>query len=400
MSATVVVIGAGQAGLSAAYHLKASGFAPALPSSRSTSPLSSHSPSHRASEPLSPDPAQPTFVVLDANPQPGGAWQHRWDSLRMETVNGIFDLPGMTVPPVSPTESSNTAVPRYFADYEESFDLPILRPVTATSVARLDQDPTGLLEVTTNHGTWRARAVINATGTWNNPLLPEYPGSREFRGQQLHARDYTSAQNFTGLRVGVVGGGITAVQLLEEISRVATTRWYTRRDPVFIDGPFTPETTGVDVVARVTADAEAGLPARSVVSYTNLFWTPYARAAQARGALDRRPMFQRITPRGVIESDGSVTTLDVILWATGFRADLAHLDPLRLQNSLGGITVTGTAVSNDPRIHLIGFGPSQSTVGANRAGRAAVRDITRFLRSSPPSSSPVQPATGLNHTDP
>ncbi len=69
--ATVVVIGAGQAGLSAGYHLTRRGFASAL---------------------AEPDAAH-SFVILDANSSPGGAWQHRWESLRMSTVNGIFDLP-------------------------------------------------------------------------------------------------------------------------------------------------------------------------------------------------------------------------------------------------------------------------------------------------------------------
>jgi len=39
----------------------------------------------------------------------------------------------------------------------------------------------------------------------------------------------------------------------------------------------------------------------------------------------------------------------------------------------------GTQVADDPRVHLIGFGPSQSTVGANRAGRAAVAAISRLV---------------------
>ena len=39
----------------------------------------------------------------------------------------------------------------------------------------------------------------------------------------------------------------------------------------------------------------------------------------------------------------------------------------------------GTHVAGDPRIHLLGYGPSASTIGANRAGRAAARDLRRFL---------------------
>ncbi|MFG1922936.1 flavin-containing monooxygenase [Cryptosporangium sp. NPDC048952] len=336
----VVVVGGGQAGLSAAYHLKRKDI---------------------------------DFVVLDADAAPGGAWQHRWNSLRMATVNGIFDLPGFPKPPIDPDEPSRTAVPRYFAAFEREFDLPIVRPVRVHSV----HDDGGLV-VETNHGTWHAEALINATGTWTNPVLPRYPG--HFDGIQLHTHDYVRAEDFAGLRVAVVGGGISAVQQLEEISRFATTYWYTRREPVFRAGEFDPE-AGRQTIAKVTADVEAGNPTGSVVSYTGLAWTPYAVAAKERGALERRPMFTALEPGGVREHDGAFTPVDAILWATGFKAALAHLDPLHLRNVRGGIPLIGTQVAAEPRVHLIGFGPSQSTVGANRAGREAVVAISKYLKA-------------------
>ena len=350
---TVLVIGAGQAGLSAGYHLARRGYRSALDE---------------------PD-AERTFVMLDAAPAPGGAWQHRWESLRMATVNGIFDLPNFPKPPIDPDEPSRTAVPRYFAAFEQAMSLPILRPVAVTAVTRADADPEGELLVDSSVGRWRARAIINATGTWTNPLLPSYPGQHDFRGRQLHTRDYGAADEFAGQRVAIVGGGISAIQQLEEISRVASVYWYTRREPVFRDGEFRPEMEGREIIAKVTADAEAGNPTGSIVSYTGLAWLPYAVAARERGALSRRPMFTAIEPDGVREADGSFTPVDVILWATGFRPDLRHLDSLGLRNSRGGIAVHGTEVVSDPRIQLIGFGPSQSTVGGNRAGREAVRRL-------------------------
>jgi cation diffusion facilitator CzcD-associated flavoprotein CzcO len=351
--ATVVVIGGGQSGLSAGFHLKRRRFASAL---------------------TDPD-AERTFVVLDADPAPGGAWSHRWESLRMSTVNGIFDLPGFPKPPLDPEEPSRTAVPRYFADFEAATQLPILRPVAVTAVRNNGRD----LIAETSHGVWIAEAIINATGTWTNPVRPHYPGQVTFRGRQLHTRDYVSADEFAGLRVAVVGGGISAVQQLEEISRVAKTFWYTRREPVFRAGEFEPEVAGREIIAKVVADVEAGRPTGSVVSYTDLAWTPYAVAAKQRGALERRPMFTAIEPDGVREADGTFTPVDAILWATGFKAALTHLDPLGLRNDHGGIRLTGTQVAADPRIHLIGFGPSQSTVGANRAGREAVNALVKHL---------------------
>jgi cation diffusion facilitator CzcD-associated flavoprotein CzcO len=362
-SVPVVVIGAGQAGLSAAYHLRRRGL---------------------------------EYVVLDGEDGPGGAWRHRWRSLRMATVNGIFDLPGMPKPPLDPAEPAADAVPRYFAAYEREFGFPIQRPVRVDAVRDAGgpaaghpaagspggADRGGGLLVETSHGTWAARAVINATGTWTAPNWPWYPGLENFAGRQLHAAQYVSAAEFAGRHVVVVGGGISAVQLLEEISQVTTTTWVTRREPAWIEGDFTPETAGRASVARVEADARAGRPIGSIVSYTGLAWTPYALAAAERGALVRHPMFTAIEPDGVRMADGSFQPADVILWATGFRQAIGHLAPLRLPGDLGGIAMDGTAVAADQRIHLIGYGPSQSTIGANRAGRAAATAVSQLLRAA------------------
>ena len=73
--------------------------------------------------------------------------------------------------------------------------------------------------------------------------------------------------------------------------------------------------------------------------------------------------------------DGSLVEADVILWATGFRPALDHLAPLRLRTPAGGIRVADGRALDEPRLFLIGYGPSQSTIGANRAGRAAVGAI-------------------------
>jgi cation diffusion facilitator CzcD-associated flavoprotein CzcO len=359
--ADVVVIGAGQAGLSAAYHLQRRGFVPAAGDSAPDRALDS-----------------PGYSVLDAEAGPGGAWRHRWRSLRMSTVNGIHDLPGIPKPDVDPSEPSSEMLPRYFGEYESTLDLAVLRPVKVASVRRVDDDPAGRLLIETNRGAWSARAVINATGTWTRPLWPSYPGQRDFAGRQLHVADYVAAEEFAGQNVVVVGGGISAVQLLDEISQVATTTWVTRREPIWGDEEFDAK-AGHAAVALVEERVRQGLPPQSVVSVTGLIWTPRLRAAAVRGALDRHPMFTRIERDGVRMADGSFQPADAILWATGFRAALDHLAPLRLRSPGGGIVMNGTQVADEPRVHLVGYGPSSSTIGANRAGRAAVTGIAKLL---------------------
>jgi hypothetical protein len=90
-------------------------------------------------------------------------------------------------------------------------------------------------------------------------------------------------------------------------------------------------------------------------------------------------MFDRLVPTGVEWADSATLDVDVILWCTGWRAALEHLSPLGLRGAGGGVVMDGTRVVAEPRLHLVGYGPSASTVGANRAGRTAVREIRDLL---------------------
>ena len=77
----------------------------------------------------------------------------------------------------------------------------------------------------------------------------------------------------------------------------------TRRPPAFRDGPFRRH-YGRAVVAMVDERVRAGLPPVSVVGVTGLVVTPDVAEARARGVLERLPMFDRITPDGVVWADG------------------------------------------------------------------------------------------------
>ncbi|MEP6561876.1 MAG: NAD(P)-binding domain-containing protein, partial [Nakamurella sp.] len=147
-----IVIGAGQAGLSASYHLQRLGLA---------------------------------HVVLDADDAPGGAWQHRWDSLTMRDVHGVAALPDSSSP-VDLAGRANVVVPAYFAAYETTHHLPIHRPVRVDAV----HDVGELLEVRSGAGCWTTRTLVNATGTWSRPFRPFYPGQDTFKGEQMHTVDY------------------------------------------------------------------------------------------------------------------------------------------------------------------------------------------------------------------
>lgn len=339
-----IVIGAGQAGLSSSYHLKRLGI---------------------------------EHLVLDLNPEPGGAWQHRWSSLSMHDVHGVADLPGLERVIGSDQDEARRAVSAYFAQYEKQLELPVRRPVDVDAV----HDEAGILMVESTTGQWRSRTIVNATGTWTRPFVPFYPGIDTFAGTQLHTVDYTQATDFVGKRVLVVGGGQSAVQFLGELAPLTDTIWVTRREPRWRSAEFD-ENAGRDAVALVEARVRQGLPPQSVVSVTGLLLREQEQAARELGAYDRRPMFASIEPTGVRWSDHRFEPVDVILWATGFRHAIDHLAPLELRSPRGGIQLDGTTAVADPRVQLVGYGPSASTIGANRAGRSAALGVRAWLRAA------------------
>jgi cation diffusion facilitator CzcD-associated flavoprotein CzcO len=127
--------------------------------------------------------------VLDAGDGPGGAWRHRWPSLTWRRVHGLYPLPGLAAPEADPAAPAASVVPPYFADYERKLALHVRRPVQVRAVRRQDDRADSPLLVETTAGTWAARAVVNATGTWTRPFRPHYPGVETFGGRQLHTAD-------------------------------------------------------------------------------------------------------------------------------------------------------------------------------------------------------------------
>jgi cation diffusion facilitator CzcD-associated flavoprotein CzcO len=352
----VVVIGAGQAGLAAAHYLSRRGLVP-----------------------------ERNFVVLDANGGPGGAWRHRWPSLTLGAAHAVHDLPGMPLGSPDPEEPASSVVARYYGGYEKAFQLPVHRPVRVASVTSDgDGSRSGPLTLHTSAGPLHTRLIINATGTWDRPYWPFYPGRQQFEGRQLHTHDFRSAEEFRGQRVLVVGGGTSAVQFLLQLHQAgASTAWSTRRPPAFTARPFD-AAWGREVEQSVAARTQAGLPPLSVVAATGLPLTNEYRQGIADGILVSRGPLRELTRTGAAFTDGSFFRADAVLWATGFRASLDHLSPLKLREPGGGIRLSGVEVQRDHRVLLVGYGASASTLGASRAGRAAaMAALLRLAEAAP-----------------
>lgn len=360
----VAVLGAGQAGLAVAYYLRRAGL-----------------------------PASSGYVLLDANPTPGGAWTHVWPSLRLFSPAEYSSLPGWLMPPPTGECFPPAAhVVDYLTRYEHRYQLPVHHGVRATAVRRADDDPDGRLLVETTAGAWAARAVVSATGTWGRPFVLRYPGMETFAGRQLHSSRHTGPAGFAGQRVVVVGGGNTGAQLLAELSQVAQTTWVTLSPPTFLPDDVDGRALFAVATARRRA-LDAGRPdPGGVAGLGDVVMVPPVREARQRGALVARPMFARLTRTGVAWPDGTEQGADVVLWCTGFRPDLAHLAPLGLRGANGQIATAGTRAIAEPRLHLVGYGdwtgPGSATlIGVGRTAREAVAEVTAGLGVAP---SPVR----------
>ena len=341
-SVDVVVIGGGQAGLAAGYYLRRAGY---------------------------------RFAILDDQPTAGGAWPHMWPSLRLFSPAEFASLPGWPMPRWPDGFPPASHVVDYLTAYETRYDLPIERPVRVHAVRRDGPD----LLVDTDSRQWRAHRVISATGTWQRPFRPSYPGARAFTGRQLHTVDYSTAAEFTGADVVIVGGGNSAAQLVAEISTTAATTWVTTRPPRFlpdgVDGRALFELASRRAVALAAGRPDPG----GIAALGDIVMVPEVLTARDRGVLTALPMFDRLTVDGIAWG-GHQQHADVVLWATGFRPALAHLRPLQLRDHTGIVPVSGTRSLKEPRLYLLGYGdwtgPGSATIlGVGRTAKAAVTDL-------------------------
>jgi cation diffusion facilitator CzcD-associated flavoprotein CzcO len=347
----VVVCGGGQAGLALGYYLRRT---------------------------------QLRWVILDAEEGAGGAWRHGWDSLHLFSPAEWSSLPGWRMPASAHPTPSRDEVIAYCAAYEARYHLPIHRPVRVTAVRRAGDH----LQVETREGhIYWARAFVSATGTWGNPVIPDYPGRERFRGRQLHSAQYRSPEAFRDQVVLVVGGGNSGAQILAEVSQVAETLWVTLTEPRFLPD----DVDGRVLFQRATERIRAAQEGRPYVvapgGLGDVVMMPPVREARERGVLDSVRPFVRFSETGVVWPDGYETRVDAVIWCTGFRPALAHLAPLGVQADDGRVAVAGTRSLVEPRLWLLGYGDwagdaSATLFGVGRYARATAAEIALALAPS------------------
>lgn len=178
----VIIIGAGQAGLSASWHLAQRGM---------------------------------QHVLLERY-SVGSTWEReRWDSFTLVTPNAHFDLPGFPYRGTDPEGfMPRDQIVQRLRDYARASGAPVR---SAVDVRRLRPITGGAFELETTAGSMHARNVIVATGGFQQPKRPHFAQDIGPRILQMHTSDYRNPEQLPDGGILVVGTGQSGAQIAEDL---------------------------------------------------------------------------------------------------------------------------------------------------------------------------------------
>ncbi len=325
----VVVIGAGQAGLATAYHLKRLGL---------------------------------RFLVVDAAPEIGHVWRSRWDSLRLFTPAFYDGLPGLAFPAAPDAYPGKDEVADYLVEYAWRFSLPVL---LSCRVTRLGPGADGAYEVQTSQGLLRARSVVVATGPFQQPKVPAFAEAIGDSVVQLHSSAYRRPADLPRGRVVVVGGGNSGRQIAHELAATREVTLAVGSRPLELPQRI----LGRDLFDWLTrfgvldAPADSRL-ARRMRSRGDLVIGSPMRELK-RAGVDVRPRLVSVDRAGLHFQRGPAVRPDAVVWATGFTPDYSWIDRPGVVD--GGRVVHRRGVTSAPGLAFVGL-PWQHTRGSSLLG--------------------------------
>ncbi|MBZ9729274.1 ArsO family NAD(P)H-dependent flavin-containing monooxygenase [Salegentibacter sp. JZCK2] len=345
----VIIIGGGQSGLACAYYLRRT---------------------------------ELNYLILDEQENCGGAWQKTWDSLRLFSPADHSSLPGWLMPKTKDGFPPKDHVINYLCKYEERYDFPVERPVTVENVEK----ESDIFMIKTSAGSFSAKTIISATGTWKAPFIPKIKGIDVFRGKQLHSAIYRNPDNLKNKNVLIVGEGNSGAQILAEVSKVANTSWATLKDPEYLPDDVDGRVLFDVATAKYKAEKEGKKFDPKDYNLGNIVMVPPVKEARERGVLNSKGSFKEFTEDGVIWKDGSKEEFDVVIWCTGFHYATDHLDNITETDPKGKIETEGTKAKNTEGLWLVGYGgwtgyASATLIGVGRSARSTVKDLTNFLEN-------------------
>lgn len=336
----VVVIGAGQSGLSAAASLQTAGLRP---------------------------------LVVEGDSRPGGAWPHYYDSLRAFSPRRHSAIPGVEMPGDPDGYPSKAEVSAYLQRYADSLDVEIR---TGSPVIVVTTADSGYTVHTADGDVVGAAAVVAASGSFTKPHLPQLPGQADFSGELLHAGRYRNPEPYAGKRVVVVGGGNSAVQIAFELSDVADVTLASRKAPGFIDQ----RPHGSDVHDWLTAgfdDLPGAWVAQLFTGNLVLDVGGYREAFDAERPR-RRGMFAEFDGDKVVWPDGERESVDTVLFATGYRPSVEYLRGLGALDADGYPLHVGGLSTTHPGLAYLGLEFQRSF--ASNTLRGVARDAAHVVR--------------------
>lgn len=341
----ILVIGGGQSGLALGYYLRRTSF---------------------------------SYKILDKERLPGGSWQHYWESLRLFSPAQWSSLPGIIMEGGPDYYPSREQTIQYLRKYELKYKLVVDRPVDVFSVEQLEE---GAFRVNTSKGVYQCKALLCATGSLQNPNIPNYPGMSDFKGKVLHSAEYQNPEPFRGKKVVVVGEGNSGAQLLAELSKQAKTFWLCSKPPRFLPD---------EVNGRVLFDSASELykAKQEGRTYTppslgDIVMVPSVKEARERNALHYYPPISAFRPDEVVLTDGQEIAADAVVFCTGFRPSLDFLKTLGILKE-GKVKTSGTKASHMEGIWLVGYGSwtgfaSATLIGVGRSARQTVKEVETYL---------------------
>lgn len=188
-----IVIGAGQAGLAAAYHLQKQGL---------------------------------NYLVLEDSKQTAGSWPKYYDSLTLFSPARYSSLPGRYFPGDPSRFPTKEEVISYLQEYTDHFNINVRTNERVTEISENED----LFQIKTLTGNvYLAQTVIAATGAFTQPYQPEFAGSELFNGTIIHSSQYKNATDFKDQRIVVVGGANSAIQIAFELAQTSNVSIATRK---------------------------------------------------------------------------------------------------------------------------------------------------------------------------